>query len=86
MDGQPAPPAKLTCEDAIGLMLEYIEETLSAETLTAFERHLASCAPCVAYLATYRKTRELTGTAGRVPMPDEMKTRVREFLLGQLRG
>ena len=46
--------------------------------------HLRDCAPCRAYLNTYRKTRELTAKAGRAPMPEEMKQRLRRFLLDRL--
>ena len=49
------------------------------------EEHLRDCAPCRAYLATYHKTKSLAADAGRVEMPEEMKTRLREFLLAQLR-
>ena len=38
----------------------------------------------MAYLNTYKKTRELTGEVSRVPMPDEMKARLRAFLLERL--
>lgn len=86
MDSQAPAPLRLTCEDVIGMMLEYIETQLSAETLAAFERHLAVCPPCVAYLNTYRKTRDLTGSAERVEMPEEMKIRMRELLLTHLRS
>lgn len=75
---------KLTCEDVIGMMLDYLETTLTPTMLEALERHLAGCAPCVAYLRTYRRTRELTGTTERVEMPAEMKTRLREFLQTRL--
>jgi anti-sigma factor RsiW len=74
-------PLKLTCEDVIGMLLEYLETRLDEPTLAALERHLETCSPCVAYLNTYRRTRELTTTSGRLEMPDEMKTRLREFLL-----
>jgi hypothetical protein len=42
------------------------------------------CAPCRAYLETYRKTRELAAGSSRPVMPDEMKVRLREFLLEKL--
>jgi hypothetical protein len=74
----------LTCQDVIGLMLDYLEEALTPQMLEAFSRHLQACEPCVAYLNTYRRTRDLTGAVARVPMPDEVKNRLREFLLGQL--
>jgi len=86
MDTQTPAPLKLTCEDVIGMLLEYLEARLDASTLAALERHLAACAPCVAYLNTYRRTRELTATAERADMPDEMKARLRDFLLAHLRG
>ena len=74
----------LTCKDAIDLILDYLEEDLSPEALADFERHLEGCAPCLAYLNTYRKTRELTGPAGRLPMPPEMRARLHQFLLERL--
>ena len=83
MDQTPA-ALKLTCEDVIGMLLEYLEARLDATALAALERHLAACAPCVAYLNTYRRTRELTAASGRADMPDEMKARIGEFLLRQL--
>jgi anti-sigma factor RsiW len=76
---------KLTCRDVIDLLAEYLEESLTPEVLEDFERHLDRCPACVAYLNTYKKTRELTGEVTRVPMPDDMKVRLREFLLEQLR-
>jgi anti-sigma factor (TIGR02949 family) len=81
MDQEHPVPLKLTCEDVIAMLLEYLEARLDTSALAAFERHLAVCPPCIAYLNTYRRTRELTAASGRVDMPDEMKTRIREFLL-----
>jgi anti-sigma factor RsiW len=68
----------------IGLLGEYLDTALDAEMLAELEGHLADCAPCQAYLDTYRRTRQLTGEMGRVEMPEEMKTRLREFLLRRL--
>jgi anti-sigma factor RsiW len=74
----------LTCKDVIALLADYLESALGPELLSALERHLADCRACLAYLNTYRKTRELTGRAGRVEMPDEMKQRLRQLLLDHL--
>jgi anti-sigma factor RsiW len=75
----------VTCKDAIAILADYLESTLSPELVEKLEEHLRDCAPCRAYLATYRKTKSLAADAGRVEMPEEMKTRLREFLLAQLR-
>lgn len=75
----------MTCKEAIDVLAEYLEASLTSELADELERHLQDCAPCRAYLGTYRKTRELTGEVGRVPMPEEMKQRLHRFLLDRLR-
>jgi len=75
----------MTCHDVIDVLADYLEQALTPEIAAALERHLAGCEPCRAYLATYRRTRTLGAQAARLEMPDEMKTRLREFLLERLR-
>jgi anti-sigma factor RsiW len=75
----------VTCQDAIAVLADYLETELSAALVEELEKHLSDCEPCRAYLATYRKTKSLAADAGRVEMPEEMKTRLREFLLRRLR-
>jgi anti-sigma factor RsiW len=60
----------MTCKEAIDLLADYLEAELGPSLLTAFEQHLSTCAPCVAYLNSYRQTRTLGAAAGRVEMPD----------------
>ena len=74
----------MTCREAIEVMGEFLDQTLSPDGLEALEGHLRDCAPCRAYMATYRKTRGLVGQAGQVDMPVEMRERLRRFLLDQL--
>jgi anti-sigma factor RsiW len=74
----------LTCQDVIGLLAEYLDSVLNEERLAELEEHLADCEPCRAYLKTYRRTIGLTAQAERVAMPDEMRERLRTFLLRQL--
>jgi predicted anti-sigma-YlaC factor YlaD len=78
----------MTCQDFIALIADYLEMTVSPETLATLEEHLAGCAPCQAYLRTYRRTREVAAAAERAAlppgMPAEMKAHLRAFLLTQL--
>jgi anti-sigma factor (TIGR02949 family) len=74
----------MTCREAIDIMAEFLDRTLSPDSIAELEAHLRDCAPCRAYLATYRKTRGLVGQAGNVEMPSEMRERLRRFLLDQL--
>jgi len=75
----------MTCQEAIVLLSEYLERVCGPALVQQLEEHLKDCAPCRAYLATFRKTRDLTRETGRVEMPDEMKARLRQLLLQQLR-
>jgi anti-sigma factor RsiW len=79
-----AASSPLTCRDLIGLLLDYLEATLDEDTVALFERHLADCAPCRAYLRTYDRSRRLVGDVSRVEMPREMRDRLRDLLLGRL--
>lgn len=76
----------MTCREVIGLLADYLEQSLPVDATAALELHLADCAPCRAYLATYTKTRAIGAEAQRVEMPDEMKTRLRRFLVDRLEG
>ena len=74
----------MTCKDAIALLSDYLDALCGPELVSQLEEHLRDCAPCRAYLATFRRTRELTRSAGQVEMPPEMKSRLRAFLLSRL--
>ena len=78
----------MNCQDFIALLSDYLEASVTPETLAALEEHLAGCQPCQAYLRTYRRTRELAAAAEQATlppaMPAEMKTQLRAFLLAQL--
>jgi anti-sigma factor (TIGR02949 family) len=71
---------RVTCREAIDILADYLDLTLTAETIARFEAHLEACGPCRAYLATYRATRTLVADAAQVEMPAEMKRRLRAFL------
>jgi hypothetical protein len=74
----------MTCKDTIDILADFLDQTLTSSAVEELDAHLRDCAPCRAYLNTYRKTRGLVGEAGRVEMPAELKARLRDFLLEQL--
>jgi anti-sigma factor RsiW len=75
----------MTCQDATALLSDYLDAALGPDALADLERHLGECAPCLAYLNTFRVTQSLAAEAGRIELPDEMKERLRSFLLDRLR-
>ncbi|HSB71078.1 MAG TPA: zf-HC2 domain-containing protein [Candidatus Methylomirabilis sp.] len=75
----------MTCKQFIeDFLVDYLDATLSPDVVADLERHLAICPPCVAYVKTYKKTRNLIGREAAAEMPQEMKTILRKFLLEQL--
>lgn len=52
----------IVCQEAVELVTEYLEGTLSRRDRRRFEAHLRACPNCAAYLEQIRMTIELTGT------------------------
>lgn len=76
---------RLTCKELILHHLgEYLDGTLSSEIVEDFERHLARCPSCVAYVNTYKRTQDFTRRIGSAVMSEDMKARLREFLMEHL--
>jgi anti-sigma factor RsiW len=54
---------RLTCKDVIVGLGEYLDAELTPAMFGEIEAHLRACEPCRAFLATYRKTKELVSRA-----------------------
>ena len=70
---------RLTCRECVEFLMEYIDDSLSAEVRVTFERHLAACANCVRYLESYKTTTTVCKKAFAVtegeklpPVPEEL--------------
>ncbi len=71
---------RLTCDDVMQRVTEYLDQALPPGAATAFERHLAECASCTRYLQEIRQTIHRLGTLPREPMPTTMKDRLLQAL------
>jgi predicted anti-sigma-YlaC factor YlaD len=72
----------LMCREVImDFLADYLDGTLDSRTAEEVEGHLRLCRACMAYLNTYRLTRELLGRqAAQAAMPEEMKDILRRFM------
>ena len=52
----------LTCRELVELVTEYLDGGLSHRDRLRFDRHIAGCPNCTAYLGQFRETIRLTGT------------------------
>jgi anti-sigma factor RsiW len=57
----------MNCREFTGFLDDYLFGTLPAEERSEFEKHLAECPWCVAYLDSYQKTIALEKAAFAAP-------------------
>ena len=70
----------MNCHEAIDVLAEYLDAALTPDVLARLEDHLRVCAPCRAYLATYKRAAELAAKVNQVDMPEEVRQRLNDFL------
>ena len=62
----------LTCRELIDFIDSYRDHELTSEQRTEFERHLAVCPSCVAYLNTYEQAILLARSAANEQAPENV--------------
>jgi anti-sigma factor RsiW len=65
---------ELTCQEIIELVTDYLEGTMDAELLAAFEAHLAICDGCAHYLQQIEATIRVAGTIESASLSSEFQT------------
>lgn len=77
----------IVCQQAVELVTDYLEGSLSRADRRRFEAHLAGCPHCTEYLAQMRATITLTGSLSAddltPQMQDEFVTLYRQWRAGQ---
>jgi anti-sigma factor RsiW len=63
----------LVCQQAVELVTDYLEGSLSRADRRRFEAHLAGCPHCTEYLAQMRATIELTGSVSADDLPEPVQ-------------
>ncbi len=65
-------PSQLVCQQAVELMSDYIDGSLSRRNRRRLERHLAACDACTAYLEQMRVTIAASGVVAPEDLPSEV--------------
>lgn len=76
----------LPCREIIAFLTDYLDGALPLETRSEFDRHLAVCPSCVAYLAGYRDTIRMAKGASRDADADPPEELVRAIVASVRRG
>ncbi len=80
--------AMLTCKELIEFLWRYLAGELPPAERAEFDRHLALCDSCHAYLETYRKTVELGQLAYAdldAPVPEDVPEELVQGILAARR-
>lgn len=70
----------VVCALGVERLMDYLEGAVAADLGAALEDHVASCARCAAFIASYRETPRILREATAVPLPDERRRSLRAFL------
>jgi anti-sigma factor RsiW len=72
---------RLVCRQAVALMTDYLEGSLTARDAARLEGHLARCAHCAEYMAQLRVTIDVLGEV----TPDALSDEALDELVGLYR-
>jgi predicted anti-sigma-YlaC factor YlaD len=73
-------PSEMECRRIAELLGDYLDGTVPKETRELIEWHIESCAPCVAFVNTYRGTVNATHKLRETTIPPELKQRLLSVL------
>jgi anti-sigma factor RsiW len=65
-------PSPLVCRDAVELVSDYLDGTLSRRDRRRLEKHLAACDACSAYVEQVRATIAASGQVGPEDLPGDV--------------
>jgi predicted anti-sigma-YlaC factor YlaD len=62
---------ELDCNQVVELVTEYLDGSMDADVLAAFEAHLVECDGCDLYLDQIRQTIAVAGTVAADTLPEQ---------------
>ena len=84
--GSGSTPSEIECRQIAELLGDYFDGTLPRRTAELLEWHIDGCAPCVAFMNTYRTTIAVTRKLPDAGMPPELKKRLLQVLRSERRA
>ncbi len=77
---------QMSCKELVEVITDYLEGTLPTEDRARFERHLAGCEGCQAYLDQMRQTIAALGHLPQESISPEAETKLLEAFRGWREG
>lgn len=73
-------PSNLDCRECVDLLADYVDGSLPKAKAELLEWHLEGCAPCVAFVNTYKGTVDAARRLRETRLPPELHQKLVAFL------
>ena len=70
----------VACASGVELLMDFIEGVLPSEVSADLEAHVAGCARCAAFVASYQATPRILRDATTVTLPADIEASLKAFL------
>ena len=74
----------VVCASGVELLMDYLEGELPADVSAELEAHVAGCARCAAFVASYQATPRILRDATTVTLPADIEASLKAFLRARL--
>ena len=71
---------EIACVSGVELLMDYLERMLPAEVHAALDEHVAGCARCAAFVASYVETPRILREATAATLPADLEASLEAFL------
>jgi anti-sigma factor RsiW len=71
---------RIGCASGVELLMDFLEDALPADLRADIEAHVASCARCTAFVASYRATPRIFRAATLARLPEDLEKSLLAFL------
>jgi len=72
--------SEVACVSGVDLLMDYLEGVLPAQTVAALDGHVAGCARCQAFIASYRATPKIFRESTDVRLPEGLESKLMAWL------
>ena len=70
----------VVCASGVERLMDFLEGVLSAEVNAELEAHVAGCAKCAAFVASYQATPRIIRDATTMTLPADVEASLKAFL------
>ena len=71
---------QIVCVSGVELLMDYLEGALPTDVHAALDEHVAGCARCAAFVASYVETPRILREATAVALPAGLEASLKAFL------